>query len=67
MNLLIRVFAGIVLVLIVSLKLKVFSDWKERARIDFGRTDLLVLAFIVDFRAGVGNQMVGVDRQGPLQ
>ena len=40
MYLFIGVFAGIVLVLIVGLKLNVFSHGEERARIEFGRTDL---------------------------
>ena len=49
MYLVIGVFARIVLVLIVSLKLNVFSKGEERARIDFGRTHLLILAFVVNF------------------
>ena len=48
MYLFVGMFTGIVLVLIVSNKLKVLSHGEKSARVECGRIPLAVLAFVVN-------------------
>ena len=60
-QLLIRTFAGVVLVLIVRIKLQVLAHRKEAAGIDCGVAPFAVLAFVEELGAGVQRGMVGAD------
>ena len=61
------VFAGVVLVLIVRVELKVFSHREEAAPVECRRTPLPVPAVVVKFSVEIRDEMVSVDCQRPFE
>ena len=53
MKLAVGAFAGVVLVLIVRIKLKMVEDRKQAAQVNFGSAPFLILALVVHLNAGV--------------
>jgi hypothetical protein len=66
-HLFIGFLAGIVLVLIVRIEFDVLSEGEVGACVELGGTKLAVLAFVVKLAAGIGQDVVRVNREGALQ
>ena len=65
-HLLIRMRAGVVLVLIVRVELDVPAHWEQAARIEIGGTPFTILALVEDLGAEIRRWMVGTDCDAPF-
>ena len=59
MKLAVGAFAGVVLVLIVRIKLKMVEDRKQAAQVNFGSAPFLILALVVHLYARVWGWVIG--------
>ena len=58
--------AGIVVVLVVGAELDVPADREQAARIERGGAPLTVLALVKRFGGDIGDEVIGVNRQGAI-
>ena len=60
------VLTSIVLMLIIGIKLKLFSNREEAPNINFSGAPLFILALVVHLDASIRGWMIGTDHQWPF-
>ena len=65
-DLLIGTLPCIVLVIVIWLNFRVFTDRKGTANVQHGTTPLIILTIVVDFYARVGRWVIGTNPESPF-